>query len=57
MTRVRVGVIGLGEVGQIIHLPILESLADRFEITAICDVSPTLLAAMGERYRIPHDAR
>jgi len=57
MVRIRVGVIGLGEVGQIIHMPILETLSDRYDITAICDVSPTLLAAMGERYRIPDDAR
>ena len=57
MQRIRAGIIGLGEVGQIIHLPILESLADRYQVTAICDVSPTLLAAMGERYRIADDAR
>lgn len=57
MARIRVGVIGLGEVGQIIHLPILQELAERYEIAAICDVSAALLAAMGERYRIPEDAR
>jgi predicted dehydrogenase len=50
--RLNVGVIGLGEVAQIIHLPILEALADRYRIAALCDVSPTLLAAMGERYRV-----
>src|SRR5689334_16087591 len=52
MQRIRVGVIGLGEVAQIIHLPILQALADRYEIGALCDVSPGLLAAMGERYRV-----
>jgi len=57
MARIRAGIIGLGEAGQIIHLPILQSLADRYEVTALCDVSPTLLAAMGERYRIPEGAR
>ncbi len=57
MSRVRVGVVGLGEVGQIVHLPILESLASRYDVTAICDVSPTLLAAMGERYGVPENAR
>jgi predicted dehydrogenase len=55
--RVGVGVIGLGEVAQIIHLPILESLRDRYRIAAICDVSPTLVKAMGERYGVPLDAR
>jgi len=52
MERVRVGVVGLGEVAQIVHLPILQALADRYEIAALCDVSPGLLAAMGERYRV-----
>jgi predicted dehydrogenase len=52
MQRVRVGVIGLGEVAQIIHLPILEALADRFAIGAICDISPGLLALVGDRYGV-----
>jgi predicted dehydrogenase len=47
-----VGVIGLGEVAQIIHLPVLESLADRFEIAAVCDISPTLLQLVGDRYSV-----
>jgi predicted dehydrogenase len=52
MNRVKVGVIGLGEVAQIIHLPILQSLADQFEISAICDISPGLVQAMGDRYQV-----
>jgi len=52
MQRIKVGIIGLGEVAQIIHLPILESLDDRFEIAALCDVSPGLLNWAGETYRI-----
>jgi predicted dehydrogenase len=54
MKRVRVGVIGLGEVAQIIHLPILRQLRDRYEIAAICDVSPGLLRAVGDEYGIEH---
>lgn len=57
MERVGVGVIGLGEVAQTVHLPILESLADRYRVAAICDVSPTLLQALGDRYGVPTDAR
>lgn len=49
MKRVRVGIIGLGEVAQVIHLPILEALADRYEIGAICDVSPGLPRVIGDR--------
>lgn len=55
--QIRIGVIGLGEVAQIIHLPILRSLPDRFRVTAICDVSPSLLTFIGDRYDIPIDAR
>ena len=52
MKRVNVGVIGLGEVAQIIHLPILEGLSDRFRIAALCDISSQLLHLMGERYSV-----
>jgi predicted dehydrogenase len=52
MQRVRVGIIGLGEVAQTVHLPVLEALADRYEIGAICDISPTLLTTIGDRYGI-----
>ncbi len=55
--RVNVGVIGLGEVAQIVHLPILEALADRFRLAAVCDVSPGLLAAIGDRYGVDHQHR
>jgi len=51
--QVSVGIIGLGEVAQIIHLPILQALSDRFRIQAICDISPGLLQAVGDRYGIP----
>jgi predicted dehydrogenase len=57
MKQVRVGVIGLGEVAQIIHLPILQNLSDRFRLTAVCDISRQLLSGIGDRYRIPADAR
>ena len=53
MTQVKVGIVGLGEVAQIIHLPILQAQADKFEIAAICDISQELLTAMGERYNVP----
>jgi predicted dehydrogenase len=52
MKKVKVGVIGLGEVAQIVHLPILDALSDRFEIAALCDISPKLLNLMGEKYRV-----
>ncbi|MGO4544148.1 Gfo/Idh/MocA family protein [Paenibacillus sp. 2TAB23] len=47
-----VGIIGLGEVAQVIHLPVLAAMPDHFRIAALCDVSPGLLAAMGKQYGI-----
>jgi predicted dehydrogenase len=50
--RVKVGVVGLGEVAQIIHLPILQAMPDRYAIAALCDVSPGLLQAVGDMYGV-----
>jgi len=47
-----VGVIGLGEVAQVIHLPIIESLPDLYELSAVCDISPGLVKRVGDRYRV-----
>jgi predicted dehydrogenase len=52
LTKVKVGVIGLGEVAQITHLPILRSLSQQFEIAALCDISPQLLNVLGEEYQV-----
>ena len=57
MHPLRVGIIGLGEVAQVTHLPILETLGEQFTITALCDISPTLLTTQGERYRVGPEAR
>jgi predicted dehydrogenase len=48
--RVRVGVIGCGLIAQIMHLPYLGELSDRFELVALCDISPGLAAKCAERY-------
>lgn len=53
MTKLKVGLVGLGEVAQVIHLPILQQYSDLFEIAAICDISQELLTALGERYNVP----
>ena len=49
---VRVGLIGLGEVAQLMHLPLLAD-DPRFEIAAVTDASPSLAAAMARRYGVP----
>ena len=50
--QLKVCVSGLGNAAQIIHLPILEDLSDRYKICALCDVSPNLLGLIGERYGV-----
>jgi predicted dehydrogenase len=47
MEQIRIGIVGCGEVVQIIHLPSLSQLRDQFTVTALCDASPTVLDAVG----------
>jgi predicted dehydrogenase len=39
MTILRVGIVGCGEVSQVIHIPTLNYLAKEFRITYLCDAS------------------
>lgn len=55
--RVRVAILGLGAVAQAVHLPLLDRLGERFSIGAIADLSPRLVASIGDRYRVPERAR
>lgn len=57
MTKVNVGLVGLGEIAQVVHLPILQEHADQFEIVALCDISQELLTVLGERYNVPTEHR
>lgn len=49
---IKVGLIGLGEVAQLMHLPLLAD-DNRFAIAAISDVSPSLLDYVAKRYGVP----
>src|SRR5260221_3548385 len=49
---VRVGIVGCGEVAQIIHLPTLRELPDRFQVTALCDVSRAVLDGVGDTWGV-----
>ena len=51
--RIRVGFVGCGEVTQIMHWPSLFQLSDRFEVTALCDVSPVILEQLGKFWNVP----
>lgn len=50
--RLRVGVIGCGAIAQMMHLPYLRELDDRFAIAALCDVDEVALAECGRRYGV-----
>jgi len=50
-------VAGLGAVAQAVHLPLLSRLDSVFEIAAICDLSPSILARVGDRYRVSPGTR
>ena len=52
MKRVRVGIIGCGAIAQVMHLPYLRELDGLFEISALCDISPGVLRAVSEYYRV-----
>lgn len=54
---VRLGVVGLGAVAQAVHLPLIARLGDAMRLAALCDLSPTLLRVMGERYGVSPEAR
>ena len=49
----RVGVIGAGEVAQVIHLPTLRLMNHLYTVTAICDLSQKTVNFCKNRYNIP----
>lgn len=52
VSKLKVGLIGLGTVGQVVHLPVLAGLRDRFEVTAVCDVSPKLVGRIADAFQV-----
>lgn len=49
---IKLGMIGLGEVSQLMHLPILQDLCDKYQITAVSDVAPSLVDFICKKYHI-----
>lgn len=50
--RTRVGVVGCGLIAQVMHLPYLTELSDRFEVAALCDLSEPVARSCAERYGV-----
>jgi hypothetical protein len=52
MSRIKVGVVGCGLIGQMMHLPHLKELHELYELVALCDVSPGTLRYVGDYYGV-----
>jgi predicted dehydrogenase len=52
MIPIRVGIIGCGEVTQVLHLPSLYQFADKFAVTALCDVSVSVMDHIGAQWGV-----
>lgn len=54
--KLRVGIIGAGEVAQVIHLPTLQLLDHLYSVVAICDISEDSASHCAAKFRIPNTA-
>jgi len=52
--RINIGVIGCGEIAQIMHLPFLSEMRDLFDVRAVCDISPALVEKVGDTFHVQH---
>jgi predicted dehydrogenase len=48
--RLKVGVVGCGVIAQVMHLPHLSELDDRYELAAVCDLSTGVAEACMRRF-------
>ncbi len=49
MEKVRLGIIGLGSIAQLVHLPILSKL-ENVELAALCEINKNRLKTIGDKY-------
>jgi len=49
MEKVKLGIIGLGSIAQLVHLPILSKL-ENAELAALCEINKNRLKTIGEKY-------
>jgi predicted dehydrogenase len=53
MQKIRIGIIGCGDIAQIMHLPFLTELKDLFDVRVVCDVLPDVTECVAETFHIP----
>jgi predicted dehydrogenase len=51
--KLRVGLLGVGAIAQVVHLPVLSEL-DGVELTLVCDVDQPRAKAIAARFAVPH---
>ncbi|MBI3005702.1 MAG: Gfo/Idh/MocA family oxidoreductase [Ignavibacteriales bacterium] len=52
MEKTRIGIVGMGNIAQTIHLPILTKLQDT-EVVAVCDLDDNKARFVAEKFQIP----
>ena len=53
---INIGVIGCGQIAQIMHLPYIEEM-ENFQLYSICDISRHVVDKVGEKYHLPENRR
>jgi predicted dehydrogenase len=51
MEKIKVGIVGLGGIAQIVHIPLLFKMSD-VEIKAVCDIDPSKARYIAKKYNI-----
>lgn len=53
MERVKIGVVGCGAIAQVHHLPNLTELQNEYEVSVVCDISPSAAKYLADRFHVP----
>ena len=53
MQKIRIGIIGCGDIAQIMHLPFLTELRDLYEVRVVCDVLPDITESVADAFHVP----
>lgn len=53
MSKIRIGLIGVGGIMNGAHIPGYLALSDRCEVTAVCDINPEALEKAAQRFNLP----
>ena len=52
--KLRIGIVGVGSIATVCHLPSYEKLSDLVEVVAVADIVPERAKAAAEKFGIPH---